>query len=409
LCAAQKALNYLAAQIRIGKAWRLVSNIVNPQGCVALAQALIRCPSVTPHEGGALALLEKTLKAMGFETHRLVFGAAPNGPVDNLFARLGTAHPHFCFAGHTDVVPPGPLEGWSVDPFAAIIQNDILIGRGANDMKSSIAAFVSAVQHFMRTDFNGSISFLITGDEEGPAQFGTAPVLEWMKAHNHLPDHCLVGEPTSAQTLGDMAKIGRRGSLNAHITVNGAQGHVAYPDRADNPLTKLVRALEVLKRAPLDAGTDDFQPSNLEITTIDVGNQTENMIPAHACARLNVRFNTLHSGVTLAQYIRETFNEHAPKADISIRVSGEAFLSPPSLLSDIVVSSIKTVTGLTPELSTTGGTSDARFISNYCPVIEFGLVGRTMHKADEQVPIADIMTLQTIYQHMLSSYFGHKS
>jgi succinyl-diaminopimelate desuccinylase len=384
----------------------LVSNTLNSQDAVALAQALIRCPSVTPHEGGALALLEKTLKAMGFETHRLVFGTAPNGPVDNLFARLGTAAPHFCFAGHTDVVPPGPLEGWSVDPFAAIIQNDILIGRGANDMKSSIAAFVSAAQHFIHTDFNGSISFLITGDEEGPAQFGTAPVLEWMQAHNHLPDHCLVGEPTSAQTLGDMAKIGRRGSLNAHITVNGAQGHVAYPDRADNPVTTLVRALEALKRTALDTGTTDFQPSNLEITTIDVGNPTENMIPAQAHARLNIRFNTLHSGASLSQHIRDKVDEYAPNSDISIRVSGEAFLSPPSLLSDIVVSAVQEVTGRTPDLSTTGGTSDARFISTYCPVIEFGLVGRTMHKADEQVPVADIITLQTIYQHMLSSYFG---
>jgi succinyl-diaminopimelate desuccinylase len=375
---------------------------------ISLAQELIRCPSVTPHEGGALALLESVLENMGFQTHRLIFGHAPDGPVDNLFARIGTTKPHFCFAGHTDVVPPGPLEGWTVDPFAALIQNDILVGRGANDMKSSIAAFVSAVSDFLSNDFSGSLSFLITGDEEGPAQFGTAPVLQWMQANGHIPDHCLVGEPTSANILGDMAKIGRRGSLNAHITVNGAQGHVAYPDRAENPITKLVCALEELKREPLDSGTEDFQPSNLEITTIDVGNPTENMIPAQAKARINIRFNTLHSGGSLSEKISRIFERHAPGAEISIRISGEAFITPKCILSDIVIASVSNIMSRTPELSTTGGTSDARFISKYCPVIEFGLVGRTMHKADEQVAVADILHLRDIYTDILLRYFGKK-
>jgi succinyl-diaminopimelate desuccinylase len=373
---------------------------------VTLAQALIRCPSITPHEGGALALLEQVLKQIGFDTHRLEFGDAPEGPVDNLFARIGTGQPHFCFAGHTDVVPPGALDGWSVNPFAAEIQNGILVGRGANDMKSAIAAFVVAAARYIRAGGSGSISLLITGDEEGPALYGTKPVLEWMKDNHHIPDHCLVGEPTSAQMLGDMVKIGRRGSLNARITVNGAQGHVAYPDRADNPITRLVNLLTDLKSHALDEGAENFQASNLEITNFDVGNSTENLIPAQAHARLNIRFNTNHTGESLTQLIRQKANDHAPGCDVTVRVSGEAFYTPPGYLSDIICASILTHTHRKAELSTSGGTSDARFISRYCPVVEFGLVGRTMHKVDEQVPVADIHTLTDIYHDIITRYFA---
>jgi succinyl-diaminopimelate desuccinylase len=373
---------------------------------VALAQALIRCPSVTPHEGGALTLLEQTLKNIGFDTHRLTFGTAPEGPVENLFARIGTSSPHFCFAGHTDVVPSGALEGWSVDPFAAVIQNGLLIGRGANDMKSAIAAFVVAAAHYIKSGGKGSISFLITGDEEGPALYGTKPVLEWMQANDQIPDHCLVGEPTSAQYLGDMIKIGRRGSLNARITVSGAQGHVAYPHQADNPVTKLVNLLQDLKSQPLDNGADNFQPSNLEITTVDVGNTTENMIPALASARINIRFNTNHSGASLTKWLHDKITLHAPGAEIAVRVSGEPFYTAPGVLSGLLASAITAETSQTPELSTSGGTSDARFIAQYCPVIEFGLVGRTMHKVDEQTSVADIQTLTKIYGRLLHAYFG---
>jgi succinyl-diaminopimelate desuccinylase len=353
-----------------------------------------------------LALLERLLRHIGFDTHRLVFGNAPEGPVDNLFARVGTGNPHFCFAGHTDVVPPGVLAGWSVDPFAAVIENDILVGRGANDMKSAIAAFVVAAARYIRAGGSGSISMLITGDEEGPAVYGTKPVLAWMKDNYHIPDHCLVGEPTSAQTLGDMVKVGRRGSLNAQITINGAQGHVAYPDRADNPITRLVQLLADLKSHPLDDGAENFQPSNLEVTNLNVGNPTENLIPAQAQARLNIRFNTKHSGESLAELLRRKANDHAPGSEVLVRISGEAFYTPPGFLSDIVCAAIRTHTQRTPQLSTTGGTSDARFISRYCPVVEFGLVGRTMHKVDEQVPIADILALADIYHDIVGRYFA---
>jgi succinyl-diaminopimelate desuccinylase len=376
---------------------------------VALAQALIRCPSVTPHEGGALSLLEQVLAHFGFATHRLTFGTPPEGPVENLFARIGTSAPHFCFAGHTDVVPTGALDSWSVDPFAADIHNGLLVGRGAADMKSAIAAFVIAAARYIKSGGTGSISFLITGDEEGPALHGTKPVLEWMQANAHLPDHCLVGEPTSAQKLGDMIKVGRRGSLNARITVNGAQGHVAYPHQADNPVTKLVALLHALKSEPLDDGAPNFQPSNLEITTIDVGNATENMIPASAFGRINIRFNTHHSGASLGAWLHAKIAQYAPGADVQIRVSGEAFYTPPGLLSDIVSQSIKAETGRTADLSTSGGTSDARFISKYCPVVECGLVGQTMHKVDEQVAVEDILMLTKIYENILRSYFSRPS
>ncbi len=372
---------------------------------VAFAQSLIRCPSVTPSDAGALDLLSSTLTALGFTCERLRFGEAPNGPVDNLFARIGTGHPHFCFAGHTDVVPPGDLAQWSVDPFAAIISDGMLVGRGANDMKGAIAAFMCAAAAKIKQGFSGSLSLLITGDEEGPAEFGTVKVLEWMKTHGEWPDHCVVGEPTSARRLGDMIKIGRRGSMNAHITVLGAQGHVAYPDRGDNPITRLVRLLDVLKQRTLDAGNAHFQASNLEVTDVSVGNHTDNMIPATARARLNIRFNTEHTGALLSEWIKQVVTEHAPRHELDIKISGEAFLTRPCNLSDIIADAIKTETGQMPDLSTTGGTSDARFIKTVCPVVECGLVGLSMHKVDEQVSVADIEALSRIYKGILDRYF----
>jgi succinyl-diaminopimelate desuccinylase len=373
---------------------------------VALTQALIRCPSVTPHEAGALDLLQSWLTPLGFNCTRLPFGAGDQR-VDNLYARLGTDGPHLCYAGHTDVVPPGELAQWSSNPFAADINNGILTGRGAADMKGSIAAFVSATAKAVHEGkVRGALSFLITGDEEGPAQFGTTKVLDWMRDQGERPDHCLVGEPTSAQHLGDMAKIGRRGSMNAHISVLGAQGHVAYPDRADNPVTRLVALLHAVKSHVLDAGNAHFQASNLEVTDIMVGNQTENMIPAMAKARLNIRFNTEHSGASLSAWLQALLNSHAPAHELNIRISGEAFLSPQGRLSSLIGAAVKNITGRTPELSTTGGTSDARFIQRLCPVIEFGLVGQSMHKVDEHVAVDDIHTLSAIYADMIQSYFA---
>jgi succinyl-diaminopimelate desuccinylase len=377
-------------------------NLTDP---VALTQALIKCPSVTPHEGGALNLLQSWLESLGFVCNRLPFGEGALR-VDNLYARLGSQAPHFCYAGHTDVVPPGELAQWSSDPFAADIRNGFLTGRGAADMKGSIAAFVSATAHAVQEGWiKGSLSFLITGDEEGPAQFGTTKVLDWMEVQGERPDHCLVGEPTSAHKLGDTVKIGRRGSMNAHITVLGAQGHVAYPDLADNPLNRLVGFLHAAKARLLDSGNAHFQASNLEVTDIHVGNETDNMIPAQAKARLNIRFNTEHSGASLSTWLKELLTQFAPNHDLTIRISGEAFLSPPGKLSALVSNSVCAITGLAPEFSTTGGTSDARFIQAMCPVIEFGLVGQSMHKVDEHVAVDDINVLRAIYADMIKSYY----
>ncbi|HEY4545278.1 MAG TPA: succinyl-diaminopimelate desuccinylase [Pedomonas sp.] len=386
-----------------------MSECASSSDSVALAQELIRCPSVTPADAGALDVVERELKSLGFSTWRLPFGEAPDGPVDNLYARLGESGPHFCYAGHTDVVPAGDSNGWTVDPFAGTIDQGFLIGRGAADMKGSIAAFLVALRRHLATSGGpkGSISLLITGDEEGPARHGTTEVLDWMEAHGHRPDHCLVGEPTSARQLGDMVKVGRRGSLNATITVHGIQGHVAYPHRADNPITRLVRILDRVKAEPLDTGTEFFDPSNLEVTNLDVGNPTENLIPARATARLNIRFNDRHTGQSLSDWLRGLVAEEAPRHDIAIRVSGESFFTPPGLLSDLVVEAIQHHTGRTPELSTSGGTSDARFIRRMCPVLEFGLVGESMHKADEKVAVEDVVRLTDIYETLLNRYFGH--
>jgi len=376
---------------------------------VELARDLIRCPSVTPAEGGALGHLQKVLEGLGFVCHRLPFSDEDTPDVDNLYARYGTAAPNFCFAGHTDVVPTGPLDGWTVDPFAAEIRDGYLYGRGAVDMKSAIAAFASAAAGAIEEGIvHGSISFLITGDEEGPSVNGTKKVLGWLQDQGERIDHCLVGEPTNPHRIGEMMKIGRRGSMNSILTVNGKQGHVAYPHLADNAAHLLVQMLHALTREPLDGGNDHFQPSSLQITSIDIGNPTENIIPGTAEGRFNIRFNDIHTSDTLTCWIRETLDNVAGGADrysLKIRVSGESFVFPPGELSEIISAGIEKVTGRKPELSTTGGTSDARFIKDYCPVAEFGLVGETMHKIDERCSLDDIRALTDIYRVVLSRYF----
>ncbi len=373
-----------------------------------LARDLIRCASVTPEDGGALDVLTAALEQLGFECHRLRFEEKGTDPVDNLYARLGNTGPNFCYAGHTDVVPVG--SGWTVDPFAAEVNDGHLYGRGAADMKSAIACFVAAVALHLETQksVGGSISLLITGDEEGPAINGTRKVLEWLKERDETLDVCLVGEPTNPDELGDMVKIGRRGSLNGRLTVLGTQGHAAYPHLADNPIPHLLRLLAALTAEPLDDGTDTFQLSTLTLTSVDVGNTAPNVIPASATAAFNIRFNDRHSGQSLTDWLRNTLDQSAEGAayELDIHISGEAFVTPPGELSDLVSQSIEAVTGRTPELSTSGGTSDARFIKDACPVCEFGLIGLTMHKADERIAVSDMETLTEIYRQILSGYFS---
>ena len=379
---------------------------------VDLARDLIRCPSVTPAEGGALDQLQQTLEGLGFDCHRLNFADSGTPDVDNLYARYGADGPNFCFAGHTDVVPTGPLEEWSAEPFAAEVRDGYLYGRGAVDMKSAIAAFVAATARVMAKGLlAGSVSLLITGDEEGPAINGTRKMLDWLRARDERIDVCLVGEPTNPSQIGDMMKIGRRGSMNSILTVHGAQGHVAYPHLADNAAHRLVRMLAALTRDPLDEGNEHFQPSSLQITSIDIGNPTENVIPGTAEARFNIRFNDTHTSASLTEWLHQTLDAAAGGADqydLSIRVSGESFLFPPGDFSDLISGSIEAVTGRHPELSTTGGTSDARFIKDYCPVAEFGLVSQTMHKVDERCSLDDIRTLTEIYETILSRFFERR-
>jgi succinyl-diaminopimelate desuccinylase len=364
-----------------------------------LAQALIRCASVTPADAGALGVVAEALAGLGFTVTPLTFDGTPN-----LFARIGAGGPHLCFAGHTDVVPPGDA-AWSSDPFGAAVRDGALFGRGACDMKGAIAAFVAATAaHLADGPPRGSISLLITGDEEGPATGGTVRVLDWMQDHGHIPDFCLVGEPTNPAQLGDVIKIGRRGSLNAVITVHGVQGHVAYPARADNPVHRLVRALTALTAAPLDAGTEWFEPSSLQLTSIDVGNPATNVIPATARARLNIRFNDRHTGAALEAWLRATLDQHAERFDLAVTVSGEAFLTAPGPAVDRLRDAVESVTGRSPRLDTGGGTSDARFIARHCPVAEFGLTGITMHQVDEHVPVADLVALTGIYRAVLRSF-----
>jgi succinyl-diaminopimelate desuccinylase len=381
---------------------------------IELAAELIRRPSVTPRDEGALDIVAERLESLGFICHRLVFDdPGPNGeetaPIVNLYASFGEGRPNLCFAGHTDVVPTGPVEGWSFAPFAATRRGDELCGRGAVDMKGAIAAFIAAAERFIasRGDrFTGSISLLITGDEEGAAINGTKKVLEWLRRRGEVIDACVVGEPTSADALGDMIKIGRRGSITGRLTVEGVQGHVAYPHLVDNAAHRLVALLHALVAAPLDDGTEHFQPSTLQITTIDIGNPATNVVPGQARATFNIRFNDLWSSATLRTAIEQKLAAVGGKYRLTWEVSGESFLVPPGPVSDALVAAIGAVTGHTPELSTTGGTSDARFIQAYCPVAEFGLVGQTMHKADERVAVTDITRLASIYAEFLDRFFG---
>jgi succinyl-diaminopimelate desuccinylase len=373
---------------------------------VKLLQQLIRCPSVTPEEGGAIALLEKLLSKHGFECHRLTFSDKDTPDVENLYARWGKEAPHICFAGHTDVVPVGDQKIWSFDPFGGTIDNGFVCGRGAADMKGPIACFVTAALDQVKNNPKGSISFLITGDEEGPSVNGTKKVLEWLEKKGEKIDFCLVGEPTSREKLGDMMKIGRRGSLTGVVTVKGMQGHVAYPHLADNPVPKLMQLMLAIDGLELDKGTAHFQPSNLEIVNIEVPKGAENVIPAHASAQFNVRFNDTYTGADLEKKLRETLDGQKIPYEMSVRVSGESFYTPPGPHSDMVARAIKKVTGRDAELSTTGGTSDARFIRSYCPVLEFGITGTTMHKTDERVTVADMNALTDIYREILKSWFS---
>lgn len=374
---------------------------------IELSRALIRHPSVTPDSGDSLDLLARELGALGFTCEKLVFEEEGTEPVPNLYARLGTKAPNFCFAGHTDVVPVGALKNWSVDPFAAELRDGSLYGRGASDMKSAIAAFVAATSRFLAAgNPKGSISLLITGDEEGPAVNGTKKVLDWLQARGEHIDLCVVGEPTNPQELGQMIKVGRRGSLHGMITVHGIQGHVAYPHVAKNPIPELVALLAELNKEPLDQGNSLFQPSNLEIINIDVGNDSHNVIPAEAHARFNVRFNNEFSPESLKDELLRRMARSGVEYDIDWWVSGDSFLTEKGALSDAVSDAVFEVTGRKAELSTTGGTSDARFIKNMCPVVEFGLVGATMHKTDEHVAVADIEALAQIYQSMLNRLLG---
>ncbi len=372
------------------------------------ARALIRCASVTPADGGSIGTLAEALESLGFECHPLTFSATGTPDVHNLYARWGKGKPHFCFAGHTDVVPVGDEDSWSVGPFDAKIDGDMLYGRGATDMKGAVASFTAAASRFIARrghDFTGSISLLITGDEEGPAINGTVKMLQWLDEQGEIPDVCLVGEPTNPTRLGEMVKIGRRGSLSGALTVSGIQGHTAYPHLADNPLPRLVRMLAAIDGETLDDGTEHFQPSNLQLTTVDVGNTATNIIPGRASASFNIRFNDLHTSDSLIAWLRGRFDEVGGAYELDLHVTGEAFLTPPGDFSDLLSGVIERVTGVRPELSTTGGTSDARFIKDYCPVAEFGLISQTMHKIDERVALVDLAALTEIYEAVLDGYF----
>ena len=375
-----------------------------PSDPLALAQALIRRPSITPADAGALGVLEAALAPLGFVCHRLPRQAPGTAAVENLYARLGSGAPHFCFAGHTDVVPPGDAAGWSVDPFGGEVAGGRLFGRGAADMKGAIAAFVAALARLVaeRGPPSGSVSLLITGDEEGDATNGTKALLPWLADRDEVPDFCVVGEPTSVRELGDVVKIGRRGSLNGVLTVLGAQGHVAYPERADNPLPRLVRMLDSLVDVMLDEGTAHFPPSSLVLTSIDTGNPVTNVIPAEASARFNIRFNTLYTAEGLEGWLRKRFDSVGGAYRLDLSLSGEAFVTEPGPLTRRVAAAIAAVTGRQPEFNTGGGTSDARFIKDLCPVVEFGLVGQSMHKVDENVPLGDLERLTAIYAALLA-------
>jgi succinyl-diaminopimelate desuccinylase len=376
-----------------------------------LAKELIKFPTVTPIDAGIMKFLEKKLKTLGFKTQILEFKEKNSKPVKNLYARLGNKGPNFCYAGHLDVVPAGNLKDWTVNPFKPSIKKGYLIGRGANDMKSSIAAFVSAVSNFVanKRKFNGSISLLITGDEEGVAINGTKKVVDYLRKKKEKIDFCLVGEPTNPNKLGEMIKIGRRGSMTGKLSIIGIQGHVAYPQRANNPSTALVQILKELKEIKFDNGTKDFQPTNLEITKINIDNSADNVIPGLANAKFNIRFNNKHTSSSIKKkidtIIKKISNRNKSKYKIDYSVSGEAFLTKPNNTTFMIRDIIKKITKIKPQLSTTGGTSDARFIRKIAPCLEFGLVGKTMHKVDEAVSLSDLKKLTLIYSNILQNYF----
>lgn len=371
---------------------------------VELAQALIRCRSVTPADDGALDVVQRALEGLGFACTRMTFGP-DDYRVDNLFARRGAASPHVCYAGHTDVVPPGDVAAWRDEPFAAVVRDGQLFGRGACDMKGGIAAFIAGLSAHLdgNPDHPGSISLLITGDEEARSVDGTAKVLEWMAANGQIPDMALVGEPTSRRVLGDTIKIGRRGSLNAWVTVEGKQGHSAYPAAADNPIHRLVAALAPLLAAPLDNGTAHFPPSTVQVTGFDVGNTTSNVIPATARAMINIRFNDLHTSAQLIERLHAAFRAAGARYTMETACSGESFLTAPGPFVQALSDAIARSTGVTPTLDTGGGTSDARFIARYCPVAEFGAVGETPHQVDERTSVADLHRLAETYRAILAA------
>jgi len=385
-----------------------VTSLADHTDPLPLAQALIRCPSVTPADAGALDVLEAALRTLGFSCERMPFAEAGTATIDNLYARLGSAGPNFCFAGHTDVVPVGEESAWTVDPFGAAVIGDHLYGRGAADMKGAIAAFVAAAARVTRDAARpqGSISLLITGDEEGPSTNGTAKMLKALAARGERLDACVVGEPTGTKSLGDTMKIGRRGSLNGRLVVRGIQGHSAYPHLADNPIPRIARMIHALADEPFDAGTEHFEPTSLAFTTVDVGNPAANVIPARVSAAFNMRFNDLHTPETLTGQLKARLDAVGGEYELAITVSGQAFLTRPGPLSRVMADAVERVLGLKPALTTGGGTSDARFIKDHCPVIELGLVGTSMHKADERVPVADLDRLARVYAAALQGYFA---
>jgi succinyl-diaminopimelate desuccinylase len=383
-----------------------------PTDPVPLLQDLIRCKSVTPAEGGALTYLENLLSTHGFICHRLIFREEGTPDVENLFARFGTGSPHLCFAGHTDVVPEGLADMWTHAPFAAEIADGFIYGRGACDMKGSVAAFAAAAVDFVRSSpkFKGSISFLITGDEEGPAINGTVKVLRWMRDNNHVPDHCIVGEPSCAERLGDTIKIGRRGSLSFAVTVDGKQGHVAYPHKADNPVPKLARFIDRISSATLDNGNAHFDPSTLAVTSFDVGNPAGNVIPSRAEAKFNIRFSTEHNFASLRQWVErkiaEVKGELGGKWSYNAIEGADAFITEPGRFVGLVQDAVERETGVLPKLSTSGGTSDARFIKDFCPVLEFGPTNATIHQTDERIGIAELRATQSVYGRIIADYFS---
>lgn len=384
-----------------------MSFFVTESVALTLTQALVRCPSVTPQESGTLDLIAAALAPLGFHCRRYTFEGNNSAAVENMVATWGQGQPHFAFAGHVDVVPVGDARAWTHDPFAAVIENGRLYGRGSADMKSGIACFIDAAARLIReTPPKGAISLLITCDEEGPSVNGTAPLIRKLAEEGVRFDACVVGEPSSYEKFGDMVKIGRRGSLSGDIVVKGKQGHVAYPDRANNPVPRLLRILTALENTVIDEGTPDFQPSNLEIVSVDVGNPTPNIIPAQARALFNIRFNDLHSGQSLSEKIRAICDGTGEAYDISFRFGAEPFLTKAGPLSASLIAAIQSVAGLVPKLSTTGGTSDARFIAPFCPVVEFGLLGQTIHQVDEHVNVAEIEQLTRVYHVLLQNWFA---